>query len=98
MSSLIQICEASEGWTTVDVPSHSDPDKSYTCVILGPGDYDDVLCECPGFIHRGECSHQKEAVELLCDWEEGKTPEQTNKQRWDHTCPRCFGPTMLVEA
>jgi hypothetical protein len=91
----IQQCETAEGWTTVDVPSHTDRDRVYTVVIQDPDDLDGVLCECEGYIHRGQCRHQQEALELLCAWKEGDSP-QTDEQRKNRECPRCGRPTDWV--
>jgi hypothetical protein len=89
----IQECDTHEGWTTVDVESHSNPDISYTCVIQEPDDTEGVICECDGYIYRGSCSHQQEALELLCRWTEGEYPEPTSEQYREKICPRCLGPT-----
>lgn len=80
----------------VYVPSHTDPKRSYMCWVQMPDSESEVLCTCPGYMHRGQCSHQKEALELLCGWDEYERPaeKQTDDQRKHRTCPRCLGPTV----
>lgn len=92
-----QVCETVFGFTTVEVPSHSEPDKVYVCIVQQPDDLEDVMCECEGYVHRGQCSHQQEALELLCLWQEDKGPEkQTDRQSIKRICPRCLGPAEWV--
>lgn len=64
---------------------------------MEPDEEDDVICTCEGYIHRNQCSHQKEALELLCRWDESDSMQQTKMQYIDGICPRCLGPTMEVE-
>lgn len=77
----------------IEVPSHSDPDKTY--VVLIPSEDEDPICECRGFEVRGHCSHQQEALEAQCLWDEAyvDAEEQTPEQRHEQVCPRCGGPT-----
>jgi hypothetical protein len=96
-SNPIQVCETTFGWTTVEVESHSDPEKTYVCIVQEPDEIDEVMCDCEGYLYRGQCSHQQDALELLCLWREDRSSEkQTDEQSINRICPRCLGPTEWV--
>jgi hypothetical protein len=41
-------------------------------------------------MYRGKCRHQKEAMGLLCGWDEARfSIKQTPEQARDMTCPVC---------
>jgi hypothetical protein len=87
-----QCCEESGEMVPIEVPSHSDPDKTYTVLIIS--DDEDPVCECEGYEFRGYCSHQEEALDRQCLWDEADGPEeQTPEERRNMICPRCGGPT-----
>lgn len=87
-----QRCEESGEMVPIEVPSHSDPDKVYTVVIVS--DDEPPVCECEGFDFRGHCSHQQEALDARCTWDEATGPEfQSNTQQRNGECPRCGGST-----
>src|SRR6201989_956355 len=92
----MQECESVGGFIEVYVPSHTDPNTTYMCWVQDPSEVRSVICTCPGYTHRGECSHQQEALELLCGWDEYNRPaeRQTDEQRKEHICPRCLGPAV----
>lgn len=83
--------DGSEG---VEVPSHTIPGLTY-CVDVGDlDDLEEVICECEGYLYRGYCSHQLEAIERVCGWYEPVGPEtQTLTEKHNKICPRCGGPT-----
>lgn len=77
----------------ISVPSHSDPAVLYNVVIQSPNDPEDIVCECEGYLYRGYCSHQNEALAQICGWTEFEEEEQTDDQVRQKICPRCGGPT-----
>ena len=90
----VQECLNDGYMTEVIVRSHTDRDRLYTVLVQTPDETQEVICECEGYVFRGYCKHQKQAMEALCKWTEKIGPEaQTNEQRKDKICPRCGGPT-----
>lgn len=90
----VQQCLNTGVMTEVLVPSKTDDDKWYNVLVQDPDDINDVICECRGYEVRGHCSHQAEALAVICRWDEAVGPEeQTADQRRTRICPRCGGPT-----
>lgn len=92
---VVHSCDAVEAVRTVsfsvEVPSASDPKKTYT--ISGTVLSGKIKCSCPGYQFRGTCKHLKVDVQQ-CGWQEVVGPEkQTQEQRDRCICPRCGGPT-----
>lgn len=81
----------------VEIPSKSDPQKKYI-LSLPPWERkeEEIVCQCEGFDFRGFCSHQKEALRKVCDWNEFSETKQTKEQKHDKICPICLGPTRMV--
>jgi hypothetical protein len=77
----------------IEVPSHSEPGKVYTVLIISEDE--DPVCECEGFEFRGHCSHQQEALAKQCHWDEGYADAEPQSDILYHEeiCPRCGGPT-----
>lgn len=91
-----QACRTSEAWVPIEIPSHSDPQLRYVIHVCPWGNSTENICECPGYFHRGQCRHQKEAMDALCGWTELHDPQrfvQTELERQNKICPRCKGPT-----
>lgn len=92
----IQVCYSTEGWSPVRVDSHSNPDQQHMVLVNPYVTLREFVCDCPGFLYRGECRHQEEALQQTCWWpiRPGvNTVEQTAKQQRDKRCPVCDGPT-----
>jgi hypothetical protein len=90
-----QVCLTGEGWQPVKVASSDG--KSFYIVLVNPwGVEHENVCECKGYMHRGQCRHQLEASDRICAWEEGDNEIQTDAQQRDKICPRCGGPTKYV--
>lgn len=81
--------------TVINVPSQSS-DSYYEVIIINPDDSSQNICECEGYVYRGHCSHQNEAMKYLCSWQEGEEP-QTPKERRLMLCPRCKSQTTWIE-
>jgi len=97
VTQAVHQCASNFDWREVEVPSSTDPGKKYSVSIPPWGDDEDITCDCPGYLFRGSCRHTKAALERVCGWtSESKVP-QTAEQARDHICPRCGGPTVLVE-
>lgn len=86
-----------DGPTSVMVPSHSNSLKQYECIVTDSSNVSEVVCECKGYNFNGHCSHQPEAVEMLCEWRQILGPEaQTESQRDNMICPRCGDDTKWI--
>lgn len=98
MQKLIQECSSRYGWLDVDVPSHTDPSKTYR-VMVPPVDWNrnESVCECTSYEYRGHCRHQHEALIKICNWSELDSVQQTQLEKHTHTCPECGGSTVTVE-
>jgi hypothetical protein len=89
-----QVCRRGEGWVPVKVASATSENMSYLVLVNPFGNPRENICECSGYVYRGQCRHQEEAMESVCYWTE-KNPRyaQTEAQRTNNVCPRCGGPT-----
>lgn len=92
-----QICKSNDPWTTIHVQSNSRPDITYEVIVpyngAPPSEY---ICNCEGFLFRGQCSHQTTAYDTMCGWAEFLGPEkQTEKEKENYICPRCKGQTRI---
>lgn len=85
-------CSMTEPWQEVWVESQSNVGVTYKVVIPDP-EIGDAICECPGFVHRGNCYHQEIARGLLCHWDEEISPEE---QTEENVCPRCGAETVTT--
>lgn len=93
----VQRCLQSGEDCVVEIASHSDPDVVYAVEVFDFEDPEEIICECEGFVYRGYCSHQQEAVDALCRWHELDGPEeQTPEQRRAKICPRCGNETEWI--
>lgn len=92
----ISRCASTEPWSSVEVPSSSEEDKSYLVVRPWLDDEPkDLVCECPGYIYKGSCKHQDIAATMFCDWDQKTGPEKQNlEQRRNGICPRCKKETV----
>lgn len=85
------------GWQEVAVPSSTDKDVKYV-VSLPPWERteDEIVCECPSYEFRGKCRHQREALNLVCNWSalDGKPQLAVEKKKM--ICPECGGRTQVV--
>lgn len=93
---VIDKCESTEPWSSVEVPSSSELGKFYTVVRPWPEDGpSDFVCECPGYLYKGSCKHQEMAASMYCDWDERVGPQnQTKEQHLARSCPRCGATTI----
>lgn len=91
-TSAPQRCTRNGPYTEVQVPSHSEPGKTYNVLVVDPEDPEESICECEGFSFRGICKHLDEAVDELCYWDSNQE-SQSMRQKIHHICPRCGGPT-----
>ncbi len=91
-----QICMTTVGWQPVPIRSHSEQGRIYTVHVNPWRNDDESICECPGYIHRGKCSHQKEAAATICRWHQLINTDipQTKEQKRIGQCPKCGGPTL----
>lgn len=91
---LVRECSTTEEWQEVKVPSATEEGKFYV-VTLPPWErtLDETICECPSFVNRGYCRHQREALAMACSWNEldGKPMGNENE------CPECGAPVRMVE-
>lgn len=93
----VQQCRALSGWQPIIVHSHTDKDRRYIVHVNPWGKVSEFICECAGYVYRGTCRHQKEALEHICFWSESEGPEaQTHAQKTRMICPRCGGRTEIV--
>jgi hypothetical protein len=95
---VYQECSTAGGWIDIEVPSNSDPEKIYTITFSPWKRQGGGVCECPGFLHRGHCSHLDIALKKICGWAEINEgcPPQTDHQRRNRICPGCGGSTKVV--
>lgn len=89
-----QECRSTEGWQPVKVES-SREDGTFYVVLVNPwGTTNENICECRGYVYRGNCRHQHEASQKLCRWSDADGPEvQTEEQERNNVCPRCHKAT-----
>lgn len=96
----VQQCRSLDGWQVVSIASHSG--DGYYVVHANPwGEVSAYVCECKGYLYRGECRHQEAAAEHICGWSEivdNSYTElmQTEPQKSRGICPQCGGRTMWV--
>lgn len=59
--------------------------------VVTPTILNDAMCECPGFVFRGKCSHIEAIInEHYCEWHDvTNTPVSV--------CPECGGPAIEFE-
>lgn len=90
-----QRCVSDQPFAVFEIPSRSVPGKVYSVYSVDPEDPpDQYICHCEGYCYRGTCSHQMDAFEDRCLWNELAGPEQqTAGERESLTCPRCKGET-----
>lgn len=93
----VQECRSLEGWHPIQIPSQSDPNRSYTVLANAFVPPHTWVCQCKGFSYRGKCNHQQLAVSEFCGWHEtdGKFT-QTEQERKEKICPACGGPSKWV--
>jgi hypothetical protein len=98
MARSAQECLTCLEWQEIEVPSSdTSSNRTYT-VSVPPWDEGDTTCECPSFTHRGWCRHTAVGLRKLCRWSSfASDVPQTDEQANGHICPRCGGPTVLVE-
>jgi hypothetical protein len=92
----VQVCRTTEGWSPVQIESHSAPGFHYTVLVNPFVTKKEFVCDCKGFEYRGTCRHQTEALSKVCWWPiVPRNPqfEQTDQQKRDKVCPNCSGPT-----
>lgn len=94
---FIQECEKNGGWQTVEIESSSEPGKIYE-VILPPWERieEEIVCGCPSYEFRGRCRHQREALNMVCNWSELDGEPQTPDEKREKVCPECGGRTQVV--
>jgi hypothetical protein len=94
---IIQECGRNHGWQEVEVPSSSEEGVSYS-VSLPPWERteDEIVCECPSYEFRGRCRHQREAMNLICNWTELDGKKQTDSEYVERLCPECGSRTRFV--
>jgi len=97
VNQLVQECASNLEWQEVQVRSATEQGKAYTVSIPPWGGTEDITCECPGYQYRGACRHTSAALAKICNWSSAGPIPQTDAQQNGHTCPRCGGPTVLVE-
>ena len=91
-----QECRSNEGWQPVKVLS-SKQDTFYVVLVNPWGILEENICECKGYVYRGQCRHQGEAHQKVCKWNDQDGPEvQTEEQEDNKVCPRCGGPTKTA--
>ncbi len=84
-------CSSNLPYHTIEVASSSTPHLFYRLMIIWPDDpTEEIVCQCPGYVHRGRCRHQEVADVLRCHWREGDE-EQTEED----ICPRCGSATYI---
>lgn len=94
----VQQCRSRDGWAPIQIASHTEEGLTYTVLTNPWNEWEEFACDCEGYRFRGHCRHQKEAFKAMCGWHELESfPEkQTEEQRHEKVCPRCYGPTMWV--
>jgi hypothetical protein len=91
-----QECRSTEGWQPVKVQS-SEGDQFYVVLVNPWGILEENICECKGYVYRGQCRHQGIAHHKVCRWSDEKGPEvQSLDQEDGKICPRCGGPTKTA--
>jgi hypothetical protein len=80
-------CRQLEGFFPLEVPSETDPSKTYTVTVDPYANRSELhACSCPAYTYKGRCKHQKTAHLQICGWNELDGPEKMEKEG---ICPRC---------
>jgi len=83
---IVKLCVSAVEPTETHIIS-SKGDRWY--VVTKPTLFNDPVCECPGYLHRGHCRHIDEVVEMQCKWRDlGKDATY---------CPDCLGQVVEFE-
>lgn len=91
----VQQCRSLEGWMPIEIPSRTDPDLKYVVHTNPWGTASENICQCKSYLYRGRCAHQEFAHAEICGWNQAFSYEQqTDAQKKEMECPRCFGATM----
>ena len=77
----------------VQVESSTKRGLDYLVMVSPWGDSRDNNCECPGYMMKGACRHQVEAMKKVCRWTELGNEPQSEQEYEKRVCPRCGGPT-----
>lgn len=92
---IFQVCSQKNDWTEFNIPSSSDPEKSYAIKIppWGVKNPQEIVCDCPGYQYRNYCNHQQLAFNNICNWNSVDGQEQSPAEQKLKKCPICGGPT-----
>jgi hypothetical protein len=55
-------------------------------VLVSPWKVTESICDCPGYLFRGQCKHLSRASDDVCRWV--GFPEDAKRDE----CPQCGGP------
>lgn len=90
----------------IDVPSESDPDKTYTVTA----DFserrmrnNEFYCSCPAYKYqkmgktKKMCKHIKKVKDQFCGWHSMWGKSQTEEEKKNNICPECGGKTETVQ-
>jgi hypothetical protein len=87
----ILMCKSLQGKYPMEIPSESDPGKSYI-VIVDPFANRSELheCECGAYRYKGRCKHQVVAHLSMCNWTELSKDRSLDEHRREAMiCPKC---------